>query len=88
MSVPSAPHPAITSEVSPFPRHPRREDNYGGGTNADINRITFVPPRNLSYSTKPYPDSIAIGSFFTSTAQSAPSLPCLRHQPRPDRHEL
>jgi prepilin-type N-terminal cleavage/methylation domain-containing protein/prepilin-type processing-associated H-X9-DG protein len=56
----------ITSEVFTCPSSNAEKDNYGGGTNAAINKSNFTDlAKNLSYSyAHPYPSSTAIGSGF------------------------
>jgi len=56
----------ITSEVFTCPSSNAEKDNYGGGTNAAINKSNFSDlAKNLSYSYQhPYPDANAIGAGF------------------------
>jgi len=56
----------ITSEVFTCPSSNAEKDNYGGGTNAAINKSNFSDlAKNLSYSYQdPYPSANAIGSGF------------------------
>jgi len=56
----------ITSEVFTCPSSNAEKDNFGGGTNAAINKSNFSDlTKNLSYSYQnPYPSSTAIGSGF------------------------
>ena len=56
----------ITSEVFTCPSSNAEKDNFGGGTNAAINKANFSDlAKNLSYSYQhPYPDANAIGSGF------------------------
>jgi prepilin-type N-terminal cleavage/methylation domain-containing protein/prepilin-type processing-associated H-X9-DG protein len=56
----------ITSEVFTCPSSNAEKDNYGGGTNAAINKSNFSDLlKNLSYSYQdPYPNANAIGSGF------------------------
>ena len=55
----------ITSEVFTCPSSNAEKDNYGGGTNAPINRTNFTSNKNISYSYQhPYPGPEAIGRGF------------------------
>jgi prepilin-type N-terminal cleavage/methylation domain-containing protein/prepilin-type processing-associated H-X9-DG protein len=55
----------ITSEVFTCPSSNAEKDNYGGGTNAPINRTNFTSSKNLSYSYQhPFPGTAAIGRGF------------------------
>jgi len=55
----------ITSEVFTCPSSNAEKDNYGGGTNAPINRTNFSSSKNISYSYQnPYAGTDAIGRGF------------------------
>ena len=55
----------ITSEVFTCPSSNAEKDNYGGGTNAPINRSNFSFSKNISYSYQdPFAGTNAIGAGF------------------------
>ncbi len=55
----------ITSEVFTCPSSNAEKDNYGGGTNAPVNRCNFTFAKNISYSYQdPFAGTTAIGSGF------------------------
>jgi len=55
----------ITSEVFTCPSSNAEKDNYGGGTNAPINRCNFTFSKNISYSYQdPFAGTNAIGAGF------------------------